>query len=137
MKKKYIKIKLTLKSKNIKSTNLSTTLGPKGINIKEFINKFNKKTEKYKKNTILPTIIKIYKNKKYKLKIKKPTVTYLIKEIIKNKKNNKNCLNKKEIMKIIKIKKKDLNSIKEEKNIKTILGSLKSMGINKCLEKKI
>ncbi|WDI79210.1 50S ribosomal protein L11 [Candidatus Vidania fulgoroideae] len=133
--KNFEEISLIIKSQcAIPKPPISSILGQRGINIMKFCKDFNEKTKNFKKNCLLPTKIKIFKDKSFILKINSPTTVSLIKNILNLKKGS--CkgdkiavINNDNIREIYKIKKKDLNSYcyNSAKNI--ILGSAKSMGV--------
>ncbi|MGX7576549.1 50S ribosomal protein L11 [Candidatus Vidania fulgoroideorum] len=121
------KISLNIKSQEaLPKPPISSILGQRGINIMEFCKEFNSKTKKYEKGAIIPTRIFFNKkSKKISFKIKAPTVTYLIKKELKEKKE----INIKTIENIYNLKKNDLNCYDFKSFLKSIIGSLKSMGI--------
>ncbi|WOX79395.1 50S ribosomal protein L11 [Candidatus Shikimatogenerans bostrichidophilus] len=115
---------------------IGPSLGSVGINIMDFCNNFNKKTEKYK-GKILPIIITVYNNKTYDFIIKKQTIKEKIFSILNIKKGSSepkkkiiNNINIKEVEKLAKYKLPDLNCFKLSSAISMIIGTLKSMGIN-------
>ncbi|MCV2506055.1 MAG: 50S ribosomal protein L11 [Candidatus Lightella neohaematopini] len=115
---------------------IGPTLGQHGINIVEFCKKFNHVTSGVKNNTPLPTIITIYVDNSFTFICKSPPVTFLIKQMINiqtgSDKPGKNIIGKINynlIKEIAQLKIKDMNTIKLESIIKSIIGSAKSMGI--------
>lgn len=109
---------------------ISSMLGQRGINIMNFCKSFNKVSKIYKKNSLLPVKIKIFKDKSYEFKVKSPTTSFLIKELLNLKSSiKKNTINDEDIKKIYIIKKKDLSSYNFKSAKKIIIGSAKSMGI--------
>lgn len=136
--KKIIKIiKLNIKGgKANPSPPIGPILGSVGINIIDFCNKFNKKTNKYK-DLIIPVIIKVFIDKTFVLKIKKQTIKDKIFNLLNinkgsklPKKENISEINYSEIKKIAKYKMSDLNCFKIKSAISMIIGTLKSIGIN-------
>lgn len=141
MKKPEIIIKLQIKSGEANpSPPIGPALGSKGINIIKFCNEFNEKTKNllnFKKGTLLPTIIYIFKDKSFSFIIKSPPTSTLIKNILNIEKGssvpNKTkiaMINKDQLLCIIKEKKNDLMINSENAALKTIIGTAKSMGIN-------
>ena len=55
-------------------------IGQKGLNIMEFCKAFNEKTKNEKPGMPVPCVITVFKDKTYKLKIKKPTASHFLKE---------------------------------------------------------
>lgn len=128
-------IKLILKANNVKPTaNINSCLGPHGININNFCKKINSLTLKFKKNYLIPVILILKKNKKFKIIIKNPTVSFFVKKIIKSKYNSlvnkKIFILKNMLVKIYKKKKNDFNTKNKKKILNIILGTVKSMGLS-------
>lgn len=141
MKKAEIIVKLQIKSGEANpSPPIGPALGSKGINIIKFCTEFNEKTKNmpnFKKGTILPTIVYIFKDKSFLFTIKSPPTSVLIKNILNIEKgsNYPNKLKIKEIKKeqlliIIKEKGEELIVKSEKAALNTIAGTAKSMGIN-------
>ncbi len=86
MKKAEIIVKLQIKSGEANpSPPIGPALGSKGINIIKFCTEFNEKTKNmpnFKKGTILPTIVYIFKDKSFLFTIKSPPTSVLIKNIL-------------------------------------------------------
>jgi large subunit ribosomal protein L11 len=140
MNKKHIAtIKLTLlANKAAPSPLLGQALGQYGINIMEFCKNFNNQTKNIKDNIYIPTIIYLYSRDNFKVVIKTPTTTFLIKNIANilkgstmTKKQQNGIIYLKEIYHLAILKKCDkiLNHLSTKALCKTIIGSIKSMGI--------
>lgn len=141
MKKAEFIIKLQIKSGEANpSPPIGPALGSKGVNIIKFCNEFNEKTKEnkeFKKGTILPTIINVYKDKSFTFIIKSPPVSILIKNYL-NLEKGSSFPNKKkvsiikyeQIVDIANKKKNDLIINSEKAAVKTISGTAKSMGID-------
>ncbi|MCL4151651.1 UNVERIFIED_CONTAM: hypothetical protein GTU68_048325 [Idotea baltica] len=115
---------------------IGPTLGQYGINIMDFCKQFNQKTSLGPKGIPVPTRITIYKDKTFNFIIKKPTVTYLLKNSIKLKKGSSFPATKKvgviqlsQLKVLVQKKKTDFFSLEEKSMINTIVGSARSMGI--------
>ena len=117
---------------------IGPALGSKGINIMKFCTEFNEYTKNLSdlsKGTLVTTIINIYSDKSFDFKIKSPITSILIKNILNINKGssfpNKNKVGKitYQQLKIIAEKKKDLFINSENAAISTIIGTVKSMGI--------
>jgi len=116
---------------------ISSILGQNGINIMEFCKLFNSKTNNctYSKMKI-PTLITLYNDKSFDLKIKQPTITSLVKNKL-NIKKGSGCpgtlyvksIEYNEIVDIARIKKNDMYANNLESSIKSVIGTIKSMGI--------
>ena len=110
-------------------------LGSKGINIMEFCNQFNARTED-RKGQVLPVVISIYKDKSFDFVIKTPTASVLILQAANKKKgSDQPNLNKvasitwEQIKQIAETKMKDLNAFKVGSAMKMIAGTARSMGV--------
>ncbi|MCV2525889.1 MAG: 50S ribosomal protein L11 [Candidatus Lightella neohaematopini] len=115
---------------------IGPALGQHGVNIMEFCKKFNNMTSGIKNNTPLPTIITVYTDNSFTFICKSPPVTFLLKQIINieigSKKPGWDIVGKVSysmIKEIAQLKIKDMNTVKLESVIKSIIGSATSMGI--------
>ena len=110
-------------------------LGSKGINIMEFCNQFNARTDD-RKGQVLPVVITIYKDKSFDFVIKTPPASVLILQAANKKKgSDQPNLNKvasitwDQVKDIAETKMKDLNAFKVESAMKMIAGTARSMGV--------
>ena len=110
-------------------------LGSKGINIMEFCNQFNARTED-RKGQVLPVVISIYKDKSFDFIIKTPPASVLILQAANKKKgSDQPNLNKvasitwDQVKDIAETKMKDLNAFKVSSAMKMIAGTARSMGV--------
>ena len=108
-------------------------LGSKGINIMEFCNQFNARTDD-RKGQVLPVIITIYKDKSFDFVIKTPPASVLILQAANKKKgSDQPNLNKvasitwDQVKDIAETKMKDLNAFKVGSAMKMIAGTARSM----------
>ena len=110
-------------------------LGSKGINIMEFCNQFNARTDD-RKGQVLPVVITIYKDKSFDFVIKTPPASVLILQAANKKKgSDQPNLNKvasitwDQVKVIAETKMKDLNAFKISSAMKMIAGTARSMGV--------
>ena len=110
-------------------------LGSKGINIMEFCNQFNARTDD-RKGQVLPVVISIYKDKSFDFVIKPPPAAVLILQAANKKKgSDQPNLNKvasitwDQVKDIAETKMKDLNAFKVSSAMKMIAGTARSMGV--------
>ena len=110
-------------------------LGSKGVNIMEFCNQFNARTED-RRGQVLPVVISIYKDKSFDFNIKTPPASVLILDAAKKKKgSDQPNLNKvatitwDQVKDIAETKMKDLNAFKVGSAMKMIAGTARSMGV--------
>ena len=110
-------------------------LGSKGINIMEFCNQFNARTDD-RKGQVLPVVITIYKDKSFDFVIKTPPASVLILQAANKKKgSDQPNLNKvasitwDQVKDIAETKMKDLNAFKISSAMKMIAGTARSMGV--------
>ena len=110
-------------------------LGSKGVNIMEFCNQFNARTED-RRGQVLPVVISIYKDKSFDFIIKTPPASVLILDAAKKKKgSDQPNLNKiasitwDQVKDIAETKMKDLNAFKVGSAMKMIAGTARSMGV--------
>jgi len=100
-----------------------------------FCKEFNATTQK-QAGDILPVVITVYKDKSFTFITKSPPAAVLLKKAANiasgSKEPNKQKvakLTKKQVMDIVKIKMKDLNSRSEEAGFRVIAGTARQMGI--------
>ncbi len=114
---------------------IGPALGPHGINIMDFCKAFNAQTQAMG-DTIIPTVLTIYKDRSFTFILKTPPAAELIKKaagIIKGSGvPNKEKVGKitiSQVRKIAETKMPDLNANDLEKAIKIIIGTARSMGV--------
>ena len=138
MAKKPIKIILKIQLPAGKATPappVGTALGPHGINIGEFVKKFNEATAD-KGDAIIPAEITIYQDRTFDFKLKTPPASDLLRKAAGIEKGAANPLttkvgkvSKDQIRKIAEQKMEDLNANDIEGAMKIVEGSARSMGI--------
>ena len=109
-------------------------LGQRGVNIMEFCKAFNEKT-KDKAGFRLPVVITVYTDKSFTFEVKQPPMTDLIKKVAGVKAGSSNPLKQKigklsrdQIMEIVAMKIKDLNTDDKEAAARIVAGSARSIG---------
>ena len=112
-------------------------LGQAGINMMEFLKKFNEMTAP-QMGFVLPVEIAVYEDRSYSFVVKQPLVTDLIKRAAgvttgaKNAKLEKvGTLTRDKLREVAKQKMADLNTTDEEMAMRIVAGSARSMGV-KC-----
>lgn len=110
-------------------------LGQHGVNIGEFIRRFNDQT-KDQPGMIIPVIVTIYRDRSFGFELKSPPASVLLKKaagIIKGSGTpNKETVGKvtrEQLREIARIKMKDLNTRDVERASRMIEGTARSMGI--------
>lgn len=110
-------------------------LGQNGVNIMAFCKEFNAVTQK-QVGDILPVVITVYKDKSFTFITKAPPASMLLKKAANiaagSKEPNKTKvakLTKSQVMDIVKLKMKDMNSRSEEAAYRTLVGTARQMGI--------
>ena len=139
MAKKPIKktIKLALPAgKATPAPPVGTALGPAGINIGEFVRRFNEATAD-KKGDIIPVVISIYEDRSFDFVLKTPPASRLILKAIGQEKGSgktpsvkAGVISKAKIREIAETKMPDLNANSIEEAIKIIEGTARSMGVD-------
>jgi len=114
---------------------IGPALGQHGVNIMAFCKEFNAATQK-QAGDILPVVLTVYKDKSFTFITKSPPAGVLIKKAAGlaagSKEPNKTKVGKltrKQVLDIVKIKAKDLNSRTEEAGFRIIAGTARQMGI--------
>ena len=110
-------------------------LGQAGVNIQQFCQAFNAKTQN-RKGEVVPTIITVYKDRSFDFVLKTPPATYLIKKALGIEKGsgepNKlkvGKITRKQLEEIAAKKMPDLNTNDINEAVKIIAGSCRSMGV--------
>ena len=111
-------------------------LGSKGLNIMDFCNQFNTRTEN-RKGQVLPVVITIYKDKSFDFVIKTPPAAVLILQAANKKKGSDQpnlvkvgSITWNQVKDIAETKMKDLNAFKVGSAMKMIAGTARSIAIN-------
>jgi len=114
---------------------IGPALGQQGVNIMAFCKEFNATTQK-QAGDILPVVITVFKDKSFTFITKSPPAAILLKKAAGiaagSKEPNKTKvakLTKKQVLDIVKIKQKDLNSRTDEAGFRVIAGTARQMGI--------
>ncbi len=114
---------------------LGPSLGQAGINISEFINRFNSDTQS-RMGEIVPTIVTVYEDRSFELEYKKPPASFLIMKAagIKggsgaNAQKKVGSITKAQLQQIAEDKMEDLSANDVEAAMKIIAGSARSMGV--------
>lgn len=115
---------------------MGQVLGPAGINIGEFVKKFNE-ASKDMKGDLVPAEISVFEDRTYDFILKTPPASSLIlKALGKEKGSGKpntqkiGTITKKQIEEIAEKKMRDLNANSMDEAIKIISGSARSMGVD-------
>jgi len=110
-------------------------LGQQGVNIMAFCKEFNAATRD-QAGMVIPVVITVYQDKSFTFITKSPPAAILLKKAASiasgSKTPNKEKVGKvtrKQVMEIVKIKEKDLNTTNEEAALRVIAGTARSMGI--------
>lgn len=115
---------------------LGPTLGQAGINIGEFVTKFNAAT-KDMGNDLIPVAITVFEDRSYSFVLKTPPASsLLLKAAGKEKGSGKpntskvGTITRQQLREIAEKKMKDLNANDVEAAVKVVAGSARSMGID-------
>jgi large subunit ribosomal protein L11 len=110
-------------------------LGSKGLNIMNFCNQFNTRTDN-RKGQVLPVVITIYKDKSFDFVIKTPPAAVLILQAANKKKGSDQpnlvkvgSITWNQVKDIAETKMKDLNAFRVGSAMKMIAGTARSMGV--------
>jgi large subunit ribosomal protein L11 len=110
-------------------------LGQHGVNIMAFCKEFNAVT-KADAGLVIPVVITVYQDKSFTFITKSPPASVLLKKAAGitsgSKTPNKEKVGKvtrKQVMDIVKMKSKDINSTSEEAGFRIVAGTARSMGI--------
>jgi len=115
---------------------MGQVLGPAGINIGEFVKKFNE-ASKEMRGDMVPAEISVYEDRSYDFVLKTPPVSSLIlKALGKDKGSGKpntvkiGTLTKAQVKEIAEKKLPDLNATDINQAMKVVAGSARSMGVD-------
>ena len=110
-------------------------LGQHGVNIMAFCKEFNA-TTKDQPGMVIPVVITVYQDKSFTFITKSPPASVLLKKAagitVGSKEPNKEKVGKvtrKQVMDIVKLKGKDLNSRSDEAGFRVIAGTARQMGL--------
>jgi large subunit ribosomal protein L11 len=111
-------------------------LGQHGVNIMAFCKEFNAAT-KGDAGLVIPVVITVYQDKSFTFITKSPPASVLLKKAAGitsgSKTPNKEKVGKvtrKQVLEIVKMKGKDMNSMSEEAGFRVVAGTARSMGID-------
>ena len=135
MKKISKKIKLVIAAgKATPAPPVGTALGPAGINIGEFVTKFNEATKGME--GVVPAEITVYEDRTFDFILKTPPTSSLILKTLGIEKGagkppaeKVGTITKKQLEEIAQIKMVDLNANDLESAVKIIAGTCRSMGV--------
>ncbi len=130
------KIKLQIPAgKATQTPPVGPALGQAGVNIGEFITKFNAATAPMAGN-VIPVEISVYEDRTFSFVLKTPPASDLLKKAAgvekgsgENKKKKAGKVTKAQVREIAQKKMADLSASSVEQAMKTIAGSARSMGI--------
>lgn len=115
---------------------LGPTLGQAGINIGEFVNQFNEKSQEMR-GDIVPVEITIYEDRSFEFVLKTPPASSLILKAIGKPKGSGDApktkigkISKKQLEEIAERKMPDLNATDIAAAVKTLSGTARSMGVD-------
>jgi len=127
---KYVKVQIEA-AKATPAPPLGPALGQAGVQIGDFVNKFNTATQG--KQGRMTVKIYVYEDRTYDFVIKTPTATSLVMksaDVAKgNSKGNAGTISKEKVREIAEIKLKDLTAHTVEQAMKIIEGTARSIGI--------
>ncbi len=114
---------------------VGTALGPKGVNIMEFVKAFNARTQD-QSGVLIPVEVTIYADRSFTFISKTPPASYLIKQAVKVEKGSAEpnrvkvgILSQESLRKIAETKRVDLNAHTLEAAMRIIAGTARAMGI--------
>ena len=137
MKKVVAKVKLQVPAgQATASPPVGPALGQQGVNIAEFIKKFNALTSKEEPGILIPVLVTVYQDRSFTFITKSPPASVLLKKAAKIAKGSNEPgkvvvgqVTREQIREIAKLKLADLNTRDMEKAMKIIEGTAKGMGI--------
>ncbi|PIP92708.1 MAG: 50S ribosomal protein L11 [Bdellovibrio sp. CG12_big_fil_rev_8_21_14_0_65_39_13] len=114
---------------------IGPALGQRGVNIMEFCKAFNARTQK-DSGVVFPTIITVYSDRSFTFITKTPPATWFLKNKLKLKSGSNKpghevagSVPEKVVKEIAEAKKPDLTAATLEAGMRTVEGSVRSMGL--------
>jgi large subunit ribosomal protein L11 len=114
---------------------LGPALGQHGVNIGDFVNKYNEMT-KDQMGSVIPCVLTVFEDRSFKITLKTSPVASLIKKAINLKKGSATAntdkvgkITKAQLKQIAEQKMPDLNTKNIESAINIVAGTAKSMGL--------
>jgi len=111
-------------------------LGQHGVNIGEFIKRFNDATRQFEPGLIIPVELTVYKDRSFDFVLKSPPASVLIKRAIGLEKGSGEAgkqivgkIKRSQLVEIAKRKMEDLNASDLEAAVRMIEGTARSMGV--------
>ncbi len=136
--KKEVMVKVKLQCPGGQATPappVGPALGQHGINIGDFIKRFNDATRK-ENGLIIPCVVTVYKDRTFDIAYKTPPASVLLKKfanVVKGSgtpnKEKVGAVTRKNLEEIARIKMKDLNASSVEAAVRVIEGTARNMGI--------
>jgi large subunit ribosomal protein L11 len=131
----YVKLQVPAGAAN-PSPPIGPALGQRGLNVMEFCQAFNAKTQDQEKGMPIPVTITVFSDKSFTFEMKTPPASYFIKKAAKLDSGSKfpgrdvrGSVTKAQVRQIAETKMKDLNANDVEMAMRMIEGSARSMGI--------
>lgn len=132
----YIKLQVPAGQAN-PSPPIGPALGQAGLNIMEFVKKFNADTAKLEPGMPIPVVITVFSDRTFTYVTKTPPASFFIKKAAKLQKGSKTpgreriaTVTMAQVREIATQKMKDLNAHDLDAACKMIIGSARSMGIS-------
>lgn len=130
------KIKMQIEGGNaVPGQKIGPVLGQQGVNIGDFISKFNAATQD-RRGQLVPVILTVYEDRTFSMEFKQPPVSFLIKKAISLGKGSATAnltkvgkISQRQVTEIAKQKLPDLNTNKLESAENSVRGTAKSMGV--------
>jgi large subunit ribosomal protein L11 len=114
---------------------VGTALGPHGVSIQDFVNKFNEATRE-KGDNVIPVEITIYEDRSFDFKMKTPPASDLLRKAAgvekgsgEPHKNKVGKVTRAQVREIAEQKMEDLSAYDVEQAMKIVEGTARSMGI--------
>ena len=111
-------------------------LGQKGVNIKEFCDAFNSKTQSFEAGLVLPVIITVYADRSFSFEIKQPPASVLLRKAAGLEKGSSTPnsvkvgkLTRSDLEDIARIKQVDMTAGSLDSAVSSLAGTARSMGI--------